>query len=135
MIFDRHAKLPIDSGSVPFSTGTIVPHWTLPPGSEQGSAEHPTVTHTSVRPALSAHVLPVQLAVQLHCHGPTAIDETSPAKGMGIKSPTGRLRRAPGGTIECASEKGRLGTSRMGRAYRGVSFTRIATIWVPHKGK
>jgi hypothetical protein len=29
VIFDRHAKLPMDAGSVPFSTGTIVPHWTF----------------------------------------------------------------------------------------------------------
>ncbi len=87
MIFDRHAKLPIDAGSLPFSTGTIVPHCpTLLPGWKQGSAEHPTVTLTSVRamgsavPALSTHVLPAQLAVQLHCHGPTAINETWPAR-------------------------------------------------------
>ena len=124
VIFDRHAKLPIDAGSVPFSTGTTISPQRLPvtPGRSQGSAEHPTVTLTSVRAmgsvilALSAQVLPVQLAAQLHRHGPTAIDETSPA----IKRPKRSGVRAPGGTIECASERGRQGPGRMGRARRGL---------------
>ena len=83
------------------------------------------VTLTSVRamgsvvPALSVQVLPAQLAVQLHRHGPTAIDETSPARPGGSKVRQAAPRRDPGDTIECASERGRLGTGRDGEGTYG----------------
>jgi hypothetical protein len=46
----------------------------------------------SAVPAVSVQVLPAQLAVQLHRHGPTAIDETSPARPG--KSNVGQVGRA-----------------------------------------
>jgi hypothetical protein len=138
VIFDRHAKLPIDAGSVPFSTDAIsLQRSGSLPRRRQGSAEHSTVTLTSVRamgpavPALSEQVLPAQLAVQLHCHGPTAIDETSPArKWESNVQQTGRAEvsyhRVCIGEGKARDRPDHVG--RTWRAHKGTAVTRRAPI-------
>ncbi len=74
VIFDRHAKLPIVSGSVPLMTGP-----TLPVHHNVARTRSRAPECESAAPGPSRHVAPAQSAVQLHCHEPTAIAATSPA--------------------------------------------------------
>jgi hypothetical protein len=90
LIFDRHAKLPIASGSVPLKIGSDVPvhHNGARPRSRAPECE-------SAAPGPSRHdVVPAHSSAQLHCHEPTTIALTSPAsQRQGQTHPAGTAGR------------------------------------------